>query len=135
MTSSSRSVAPAAPVSSATVLVGAMVTVACVGSTPASFRTLDMGSSAAGGPVISRLPSSTSKSSAPASMAASASSSACASVSDSTVTMARLSKIQATDPASPRLPPPREKAARTSAAVRLRLSVSALSMMAAPPGP
>jgi hypothetical protein len=36
---------------------------------------------------------------------------------------------------SPRLPPDLAKAARTSLAVRLRLSVSASTMTATPPGP
>ena len=47
----------------------------------------------------------------------------------------RLSKSQATQPASPRLPPPRVKTLRISATVRLRLSVIASIMMAAPFGP
>ena len=47
----------------------------------------------------------------------------------------RFSKIQATEPGSPRLPPCLVKAWRTSALVRLRLSVSASTRTAAPPGP
>ena len=47
----------------------------------------------------------------------------------------RFSKIQATEPGSPRLPPCLVKAWRTSALVRLRLSVSASTRIAAPPGP
>ena len=42
---------------------------------------------------------------------------------------------QATQPASPRLPPPRVKALRTSATARLRLSVRTSTRIAAPPGP
>jgi hypothetical protein len=46
-----------------------------------------------------------------------------------------LSKRYATDPGSPRLPPFLENAWRTSALVRLRLSVSASTSSATPPGP
>ena len=45
------------------------------------------------------------------------------------------SKIQATEPGSPRLPPALLKAWRISEPVRLRLSVSASTNTATPPGP
>src|SRR3546814_4871188 len=45
------------------------------------------------------------------------------------------SKPWLTAPEAPRLPPFLEKAVRTLVAVRLRLSVSASTMMATPPGP
>ena len=66
--------------------------------------------------MISNVPPSTLKSSAPASMAASAISSASSSPISSSVMTALLSKIHATDPDSPRFPPPRENAAKALAA-------------------
>jgi len=45
------------------------------------------------------------------------------------------SNIQATEPGVPSDPPNFEKTKRTSAAVRLRLSVSPSTISAAPPGP
>jgi hypothetical protein len=49
--------------------------------------------------------------------------------------LGRARGVQATEFAAPRFPPLRVKACRTSATVRLGLSVVASMKMAAPPGP
>ena len=73
-------------------------------------------------------------SSAPASAACSTISSS-SSWSDDTSTTPLRSNCHATEPGVPRLALCLLKIARTSAAVRLRLSVSASTMMATPSGP
>ena len=73
-------------------------------------------------------------SSAPPSAAASVISSSSTAVDRDVITPLR-SNIHATEPGVPSEPPTLLKAKRTSAAVRLRLSVSASTMNAAPPGP
>src|SRR5262249_26835700 len=77
---------------------------------------------------------STRTSSAPASIAMSATSSPSLPLASIEITP-RESNSQPTQPDSPRLPPPRVKALRTSATVRLRLSVIDSTRIAAPPGP
>ncbi len=73
-------------------------------------------------------------SSAPASMAASIMASASAFLASNAITPTR-SNMNDTEPVSPRLPPDLVKKERTSEAVRLRLSVSASTITATPPGP
>ena len=73
-------------------------------------------------------------SSAPASIAASSIASALATLA-SYSTMPTWSNMNDTAPVSARLPPFLVKLARTSPAVRLRLSVSASTITATPPGP
>src|SRR5882672_6118621 len=73
-------------------------------------------------------------SSAPASSAASNMASALAALTGKRITPLR-SNMKDTLLVSPRWPPAFEKAMRISEAVRLRLSVSASTMMATPPGP
>ena len=100
---------------------------------PASSTAPRTRASAVGSHVISQTPSSSVTSSAPASAAASISSSS--SASPSTTTTPSRSNRNATEPVWPSEPPALLNAARTFEAVRLRLSVSASTTNAAPPGP
>jgi hypothetical protein len=73
-------------------------------------------------------------SSAPASSACSSSRSSSGEAAFSTTITPFRVNIQAVEPVSPRLPLFRVKACRTSCAVRFRLSVSASTNRAMPPG-
>ena len=102
-------------------------------STPACSSASRTAVKSAGSAITSYTFSSIATSWAPASMAGMRSSSEYWSAS--TTATPFFSKFQATEPGSPRLPPWLENAWRTSDPVRLRLSVSASTRIATPPGP
>ena len=111
-----------------------MVSSTCSHSMPAASSASRTAVRAAGSVITSMVSPSRVTSSAPPSMAASMTSSSLKRVA-STVTEPRRSKIQATAPGPPRLPLCLVKMLRTSAAERLRLSVSTSTMTATPLGP
>src|SRR5579884_655052 len=111
-----------------------MVTSALSTVSPCSSRARRTASKRDGSVVTSTLRPSTRTSSAPASIAASPTSSGSRSPAATSITPLR-SNIQATEFASPRLPPCLEKMWRMAGAVRLRLSVTTSTMIATPAGP